>query len=239
MTAPRRLRFWAFPPGVNADLELGGQEYGWRAGVAYEIPEIRLRAQLLYRSGTQYGATGTLTAPGALIGLPAASVDLPASASGNLPQSLDFTVRSGVAPGWLVFGAVRWTDWSVLQTLTVTTPLSTTIDQYQWRDGWTVTGGVVHSFSDAFAGQVSLTWDRGVTTGWDLRDEVWTLALGGRLRSTKAGEFRFGLGLSYLAAAQETQYANAIIPGNIRSGFNQAADSGFATTLNVGFITQW
>ena len=54
------------PAGVNADLELGGQEYGWRAGVAYEIPEIRLRAQLLYRSGTQYGATGTLTAPGAL-----------------------------------------------------------------------------------------------------------------------------------------------------------------------------
>ena len=68
--------------------------------------------------------------------------------------------------------AVRWTDWSVLQTLTVTTPLSTTIDQYQWRDGWTLTGGVVHSFSAAFAGQMSLTWDRGVSTGWDLRDEV-------------------------------------------------------------------
>ena len=117
--------------------------------------------------------------------------------------------------------------------------VSTTIDQYQWRDGWTVTGGVVHSFSEAFGGSVSLTWDRGVTTGWDLRNDVWTLALGGRLRSQIGGEFRFGLGLSYLAAAQETQYANAIIPGNIHSGFNQAADSGFATTLNVGFITQW
>jgi long-chain fatty acid transport protein len=234
------LALLGFPPGVNADLELGGQEYGWRAGVAYEIPEIKLRAQLLYRSGTEYGATGSLTAPGALIKLPAvASVTLPATASGNLPQSLDLTVRSGVAPGWLVFGAVRWTDWSVLQTLTVTTPLSTTIDQYQWRDGWTLTGGVVHSFSEAFAGQMSLTWDRGVTTGWDLRDEVWTLALGGRLRSKIGGEFRFGLGLSYLAAAQETQYANAIVPGNIHSGFNQAADSGFATTMNVGFITQW
>jgi long-chain fatty acid transport protein len=229
----------ALPLGTLANLKLKGQEYGWRAGLAYEIPEYKLRAQIIYRSGTQYGATGSLTVPGALVGLPVASVALPATALGNLPQSLELAARSGVAPGWLVFGSVKWTDWSVLQNLTVSTPLSTQIDQYQWRDGWTVTGGVVHSFSDAFAGQVSLTWDRGVTTGWDLRDEVWTLGIGSRFRSGKGGEFRAGIGLSYLASTKETQYANAIIPGNIHSGFNEATDNGFATTLNVGYITQW
>ena len=53
------------------------------------------------------------------------------------------------------------------------------------------------------------------------------------------GEFRFGLGLSYLEGVAETQYANAIIPGNIHSGFNRSTDSGFATTLSAGYIVQW
>ena len=51
------------PAGTNAKLDLKGQEYGWRAGLAYEIPEYKLRAQIIYRSGTEYGATGTLTVP--------------------------------------------------------------------------------------------------------------------------------------------------------------------------------
>jgi long-chain fatty acid transport protein len=220
-----------FTPFGTAHLELSGQEYGWRAGLAYEIPEYKLRAQVMYRSGTDYGATGTLT------GL--APFALPASGVGSLPQSVELTARSGVAEGWLVFAAVRWTDWSVLQNLTVTTPIATIVDQYQWRDGWTVTGGAVHSFNETFAAQASLTWDRGVSTGWDLRGDVWTLAVGGRLRAKVGGELRGGIGLSYLASAQETQYANAIIPGNIRSGFNASTDSGYAVTFNAGYILQW
>jgi long-chain fatty acid transport protein len=228
------------PAGTNANLELKGQEYGWRAGLAYEIPEYKLRAQIIYRSGTQYGATGTLTVPGALVGLPAVpSVTVPALGTGELPQSVELGARSGVAPDWLVFASVRWTDWSVLQSLTVVTPISTINDQYQWRDGWTVTGGVVHSFNETFAGQMSLTWDRGVSTGWDLRGDIWTLAVGGRVRAKVGGEFRGGIGLSYLASAEETQYANAIIPGNIHSGFNSSVDSGFAATLSAGYIVQW
>ena len=227
------------PPGTNANLSLDGQEYGWRGGLAYEIPEYKLRAQILYRSGTDYGANGTLVVPGALVGSPSPTVTLPAAGIGQLPQSVELAFRSGVAPTWLVFGSVKWTDWSVLQNLTVISPVSTIVDQYQWRDGWTVTGGVVHSFSDAVAGQVSLTWDRGVSTGWDLRDESWTLAVGGRVRAAVGGEFRGGVGFTYLASGEETQYANAIIPGNIHSGFNSAVDSGYAVTFNAGYIVQW
>jgi long-chain fatty acid transport protein len=229
----------ALPAGTNANLGLKGQEYGWRAGLAYEIPEYKLRAQIIYRSGTQYGATGTLTVPGALVGAPVPSVTLPAVGTGELPQSVEFSARSGVAADWLVFTSVKWTDWSVLQSLTVVTPISTIVDQYQWQDGWTVTGGVVHSFNEAFAGQVSLTWDRGVSTGWDLRGDIWTLAIGGRVRAKVGGEFRGGIGLSYLESVEETQYANAIIPGNIHSGFNSSVDSGFAATFNMGYIVQW
>jgi long-chain fatty acid transport protein len=227
------------PPGTPATLKLDGKEYGWRAGLAYEIPDYKLRFELLYRSGTEYGAIGTLVVPGALVGSPAAAIALPAVAYGDMPQSVELNMRSGVAPDWLAFANVKWTEWSVLETLVVSTPLSTTADQYHWRDGWTVTGGVVHSFSDVFAGQVSLTWDRGVSTGWDLRGDVWTLALGGRLRAPVGGEFRIGAGFSYLESVTETQYANAIIPGDIRSGFNSAVDDGYAVTLSGGYIIQW
>ena len=229
------------PAGTPANLKLDGQEYGWRAGMAYEIPEIKARAEILYRSGTDYGATGTLTVPGVLVGSPAALVNLPATAEGHLPQSVEFMARSGVAPTWLVFTDVKWTDWSVQKALIVTSPLGVTADQYNWKDGWTITGGVVHSFGDQFAGQVSLTWDQGVGTGWNITGagDIWTLAIGGRLRGPKGGEFRGGIGLSYLDSVTETQYANAIIPGNVRSGFNAATDSGFAATFALGYIVQW
>ena len=219
------------PPGSNGTLELSGQEYGWRAGLAYEIPEIRLRAELLYRSGTEYGADGALSVPAdfaALNGLP--TTLLPATGTGNLPQSVELNLRSGIAEGWLAFASVRWMDWSVLQTLTVTTALGPVVDEYQWRDGWTVTGGIVHSFSEAFAAQASLTWDSAVSTGWDLRGETWTLALGGRVRAPVGGEFRFGTGFSYLAPEETTQYD---------PGFNESTDEGYAITLNVGYVIQW
>ncbi|MDW6023977.1 outer membrane protein transport protein [Mesorhizobium sp. BAC0120] len=228
-----------FLVGFSSPLKLDGQEYGWRAGLAYEIPDIKLRAELLYRSGTNYGADGTLVVPGALVGAPLPSVTLPATAVGSLPQSVELNVRSGIAEGWLAFGSVRWADWSVLDTLSVTTALSTTVDQYHWRDGWTLTGGVVHAFTDTFAGQISLTWDEGVSTGWDLRGETWTLALGGRVRAPVGGEFRFGAGIAYLASEETTEYADAFLPGNPHSGFNEATDTGYAVGLNVGYIVQW
>ena len=75
------------PPGTNANLSLDGQEYGWRGGLAYEIPEYKLRAQILYRSGTDYGATGTLTVPGALVGAPVPSVDI--AGGGHRPAAAE------------------------------------------------------------------------------------------------------------------------------------------------------
>ena len=132
----------AFPAGTNANLELKGEEFGWRAGLAYEIPEYKLRAQILYRSGTQYGADGTLVVPGALAGLPVPAVTLPATGVGQLPQSVELSARSGVAEDWLVFAAVKWTDWSVLQSLHChhtnfdhrrSIRVAGRLDRYRWR----------------------------------------------------------------------------------------------------------
>ena len=33
-----------------------------------------------------------------------------------------------------------------------------------YRDGWTVTGGVGHKFTETISGAASITWDRGTST---------------------------------------------------------------------------
>lgn len=209
-------------PGVaNADLRLSGSDYGYRLGIAYDVPEIALRTQLLYRSSTSYGADGDFS-------IPALGVATGAFGEGNLPQSLELKVQSGIAPGWLAFGSVKWTDWSVQQALIVSVPgfpPANSEDTYNWKDGWTVTGGVGHAFNDRISGLASLSWDKGVNTGWDHSSDTWTVALGGSVKDTWGGEFRGGVGVSYLTSATQEFGDNA----------GSVVDSGWAYALNVGY----
>ncbi|HEY5817835.1 MAG TPA: aromatic hydrocarbon degradation protein [Mesorhizobium sp.] len=292
-------------PFGNAVLTLKGQKYGFRAGLAYEIPDIALRAQVMYRSGTNYGANGTLNLPTAAVlgsqaqalgtqaqalgaqaqqlgqqaaiaaqqgnlalaqqlatqaqqlgsqavslgtqaqGLLAQAADaqavglvssFDAIGTGHLPQSVEVKLQSGIAPGWLGFANVRWTDWSVQQNLLVTSAVAVSDDKYYWTDGWTVTGGVGHAFNDTVSGLVALTYDRGLSTGWDLSSDTWTLSAGGSLKDPIGGELRAGVGLTYITSAAETKYgANP----NITDQGDAAVDDGWAYAFNVGYAIKW
>lgn len=213
----------------TANLELESKEVGYRLGVGYAIPEIAFRAQLMYRSESTHSADGTLTVPGAVVGAPGTRVTVPAVGFGNLPQSVELKVQSGIAPGWLAFGSVKWYDWSVQNALIVQTPITNTIDVYNWKDGWTVTGGVGHAFTDRISGLVSLTWDSGVATGWDFSSDTYTLGVGGSLRDPIGGELRAGLGLSYLTSAEVTQGIDA----------GDSVDSGWAYAFSAGYAIKW
>lgn len=224
--------------GLPTDLDLTGNDTGYRVGVAYEMPEIALRGQVLYRSGTSYGADGTLTAPAAAVGagmLPTPA-SVPAIGIGELPQSVEFKLQSGIAPGWLAFGSVKWTDWSTMTTLDVVRPGGDLVsrNEYYWRDGWTVTGGVGHAFTDTISGSVSLTWDRGVSTGYDLMGDTYTLAVGGSFKDQWGGELRGGVGLSYLSSSVETRYPTMAYPAG-----NAAIDSGWGFSFGGSYRLNW
>lgn len=259
-------------PLSNAVLSLKGQEFGYRAGLAYEIKEIAFRAQLMYRSGTQYGADGNLTLPSAaLLGaqaqrLGAAAQDafangnpqlgqqllaqaqqtlaaaadaanrddrtpLPAIGTGKLPQSVEFNLQSGIAPGWLAFGSLKWTDWSATTQLIANAPdigLTDTND-YFWRDGWTVSGGVGHAFNDKVSGLVGLTWDRGVSTGYDHSFDTWTVSLGASYKDQLGGELRGGVGYTFIEGGCETKYG----------ALNSCVKDGYALAGNIGYAIKW
>ena len=77
----------------------GSAEPGFVLSVAYEIPDIALRASLTYNSATKHTLTGTENGA-------ATRYDA------ELPQSLDFQFQTGVSAKTLVFARVRWRDWS-------------------------------------------------------------------------------------------------------------------------------
>lgn len=85
---------------------------GYIVGAAYEKPEIALRVGLTYESGFTHKFDTTESMGAASIaGLGAAFA--PSTTNIEIPQSLTLDFQSGVAKDTLVFGSIRWAEWSV------------------------------------------------------------------------------------------------------------------------------
>lgn len=189
-------------------LDLKGDGWGWRTGVAYEIPEYALRASLVYNSEVKLDdITGTLNLSqvGAL-GSPVISV----YGAQNMPDSLEFKFQSGIAPGWLALGSVKWTDWSQFSKVPFYCRTATpgvcaaggvgTSLELGYRDGWTISGGVGHKFNDQWSGAVTVTWDRGTSQGFGTQTDTWTLGTGVSYSPTENVELRLAGALGILTS---------------------------------------
>ena len=186
--------------GPTAALSLGDTGIGYRLGVAYSIPEIALRAQLLYRSENSIDATGTFDNL-----ITGANLFPSSTGAATFPQSVEAKFQTGVAPGWLVFGSVKWTEWSVFEVLEYNATGTPSSLNFFWRDGWTVNAGVGHRINDQLAVQGSLTWDRGVGTGHDLQGaDSWSFAAGGSYTPNERVELRAGGAVIFTGAATQT-----------------------------------
>lgn len=187
----------------------------------------------MYRSAVDHNAEGSFFsgAPLVNIGIPLGS-EYDASGTGTLPQSLEFSLQSGIAPGWLAFASVKWTDWSVLQTLNYTIEglaFGADVDQQKnffWRDGWTITGGVGHQITEKVSGALSLTWDRGVGTGADIFSDTWTLGAGAQIKHGP-GVLRIGAAASYLTSGEQSVADGA--------DFDATADGDWAYALSANY----
>ncbi len=125
---------------------------GHVVGISYEKPEIALRVSLTYNSSieTNHKTTETTVA----FGTTTSTTEI------NTPESINLEFQSGVAQNTLVFGSVRWVDWSGFtitprdyQILTGGPFLSYTDDAY------TYTIGVGRRFTPKFSGSVSFTYE--------------------------------------------------------------------------------
>lgn len=182
----------AFGPAIGrVDLDSNG--WGWRAGLAYEIPEIALRASLVYNSQVKLdNISGSLDLTSIGFG------NIPVYGEASMPDSVELKLQSGIAPGWLAFGSIKWVNWSVLQSIPICTqaskglaacttvspglfsptPIRATSLDLMYRDGWTVTTGVGHKFNDQWSGAAQISWDRGTSHGYGSQSDTWTLGGG-------------------------------------------------------------
>ena len=187
----------------RVDLDASGM--GWRAGVAYEIEEIALRVSAMYYSEVDLdNVSGNLDLT-QVFGVPTV---IPVFGAATMPQAFELKAQSGIAPGWLAFGSVKWVDWSVLQTIPlcpVGTPTCNTSTQVTslnlgYRDGWTVTGGVGHKFTDTISGLFAISWDRGTATTYGTQSDTWTFAAGASFTPSENVELRVGGELGVLTS---------------------------------------
>ncbi|EPE98457.1 aromatic hydrocarbon degradation membrane protein [Rhizobium grahamii CCGE 502] len=231
-------------------LDLEDNGWGWRTGIAYEIPEYAMRASLVYNSRVKYDSlSGTVdltqvpVVPG--FGGRVTSVFGEAEA----PDSLELKVQSGIAPDWLAFGSVKWTNWSVLQSIplcpvatkgracTATSGTQLTSLDLLYRDGWTVTGGIGHKFNEQWTGAVSLTWDRGTSHGYGSQTDTWTVGAGAAYNPTDNIEWRIAGALGVLTSGSSgVLVQDGVTYGNdVSYDFGNDLVAAISTSIKVKF----
>lgn len=161
-----------------------GSGTGYVAGAAYQRDDIALRVALTYSSAIDLELDGTLG-------------DLTAT----MPQSVNLEFQSGVAANTLVFGSIRWAEWSKGH---ITDTLADEL--VSWDDDVvTYSLGVGRKFSDTFSGAVSLGHEKalgGASSNLSPTDGYTSLSVGGTY--TMASGIELTAGVRYILAGDTT-----------------------------------
>lgn len=92
----------AYDASTNAN-----RQTSYIIGAAYEMPEIALRVGLTYETGFthQFEATEAVAAVPGISGVSDFEIEM--------PQAITLDFQSGIAEDTLLFGSIRWAEWSV------------------------------------------------------------------------------------------------------------------------------
>lgn len=92
------------PYGMSTSTET---DFGYVLGVAWEKPEIAARVALTYNSAITHDFDATESSP---LGVGRTSVF-----ETEVPQSLNLEFQTGIAADTLLFGSIRWVDWTAFK----------------------------------------------------------------------------------------------------------------------------
>ncbi|WP_292293794.1 outer membrane protein transport protein [Marivita sp.] len=189
--------------GTSMKYDASGSRVGdWGAilGVAYEIPDIALRVALSWQSEITHSFDTSESLAGLGIDTDGGDTDV------KMPQVFALDFQTGVAPGTLVFGQVKWTEWSKWE---VRTP------QYEDVTGGAVTGfdndrttwrlGVGRAFTDDLSGFAQVTYEApngDVTSRLAPRDGLVSLGVGGQYTMDNM-TLRGGLEYAWIGDAED------------------------------------
>lgn len=197
---------------------------GYLFGAAYERKDIALRVALTYNSAISHDLE---TAESSLLGDSVTDMEV------ITPQSVNLDFQSGVAEDTLVFGSVRWVEWS---------EFDITPEQYFALTGggslvaydddtlsWTL--GVGRRINENFAGAVSMGYEKangGFSSNLGPRDGDISLGVGGTYTS---GNMEITAGVRYVWIGD----AKTTLDG-VTTAANFTDNDALGIGLKVGFF---
>lgn len=131
---------------------------GYVVGAAYEIPDIALRVAVTYNSAIEHDFQSVETGlPGPL----AVFNGVTSTTSVETPQSVNIDFQSGIAKDTLLFGQIRWVDWSSfkLRPPAFIQAPGQTDGLIALEDTITYSLGVGRRFNETWAGSVSVSYE--------------------------------------------------------------------------------
>lgn len=164
---------WSIHSGLRSDvasgkIELGGLAYGpvdgykveldqtvgygYLVGAAYEIPEIALRVAVTYNSEIKHEFDTSETLSGNSLGKSNKT-------EVKTPQSVNIDFQTGIAENTLLFGSVRWADWSEFRIDPEIFTTMTGSGLVELEDSTTYTIGLGHRFSENLSGSASFIYE--------------------------------------------------------------------------------
>jgi long-chain fatty acid transport protein len=203
----RQTAFTGFIPNDPiAEIDANDWSFGFTLGLMWK-PMAGTSIGVGYRSRMENTLEGDLYVPGAGV--------TPIEADLDLPEMITVSLRQDIAPNMRLLGTFEWTNWSVLQTVTVinqttgtpfptgnvatagvggTIPLSI---EANWDDGYFLSGGLEYDYSDKLTvrGGVAYEWSPVQEASQRLitvpdADRVW-LSVGATYKYSEATSFDF------------------------------------------------
>ena len=243
------------------DFRTGEDEsVGWLAGVAYQIPEIALKASVTYRAEIKhkmnayehFGAAGYISIPGAkpvadLLNQKMAALNASSGDETELttPQSVNIDFQTGIMANTVAFANVRWVDWSKFKVQPykfgqlsqivgnlpgINKPNGFNLIDYK-DDQISATVGLGRKFSDRWSSNISVGWDSGAG------NPVTTLgptegfwSVGTGVRFSPAENYFIGAGVKYYWLGD----ADAVTGAHSEAG-TFTDNNAIAYGLNVGY----
>lgn len=189
--------------GTSMEYNASGARVGdWGAilGVAYEIPDIALRVALSWQSEITHNFRTSESIAG--LGVDTSSGETKVT----LPQAIALDFQTGIAPGTLLFGQVKWVEWSKWE---VRTP------EYENATGGNVTSfdndrttwklGIGRAFTEDLSGFAQITYEAengDVVSRLSPRDGFLSLGVGGQYKMDNM-TLRGGIEYAWLGEAED------------------------------------
>lgn len=116
-------------------------KFGYVLGVAWERPEIAARVALTYNSAITHELSSTE------FGVPTGTFET------EVPQSVNLEFQTGIAADTLLFGSIRWVEWSAFEIDPTGYPLPEALVSYD-SDRITYNLGIGRRFNETWSGAV-------------------------------------------------------------------------------------